>query len=109
MSETALAWAAGLFEGEGSISVHTATRSGHTYRRLCIALGSTDEDVIRAFQRAVGVGNVNGPYGPYPGSNRPCWRWQITGTKAEAVLDRLLPFLGARRTARAEEVRRACA
>lgn len=94
-------WAAGLFEGEGSISL--ARSRNRIYPRLVLA--STDEDVVRRFHETIGVGYVNGPYKQ---ANRPhtkpTWRWEAFGTSARKALPLLLPFLGERRTARANEV-----
>lgn len=97
-------WAAGLFEGEGSICVHTSAGK-YVYKRVHLALSTTDEDVVRRFHAAVGLGTINGPY---QGTNKRYWQWRVTGTKARVVLERLLPYLGERRTAKAEEVKSVC-
>lgn len=48
-----IAWAAGLFEGEGSFD-HSA---GNAHRpRATMSL--TDQDVLERFMRAVGVGTI---------------------------------------------------
>jgi len=49
-----IAWAAGLFEGEGCITM----TSGHAVLRL----SNTDEWVVRRFAEIVGRGVVYGPY-----------------------------------------------
>lgn len=46
-----IAWAAGLFEGEGSMSV----RSNHGVN---LYLGMTDEDTVRRFHSVMGAGQV---------------------------------------------------
>jgi hypothetical protein len=101
-SERELAWAAGLFEGEGSIG------QSRGYPRLQLA--STDEDVVRRFQSVVNGGAVHGPYpsrGP-TGSTRQDykvhWRWGATGRPARAIMALLLPWLGKRRMERWTEV-----
>lgn len=102
----ALAWAAGLFEGEGSISPHKAQNVPHgkrwTYVRL--AIGTTDEDVLLRFFEIAQCGSLCGPY-QYIEGRKPHWQWSVTGVKADRLLDELLPFLGERRQARAAEVR----
>jgi hypothetical protein len=50
-----VAWAAGLFEGEGCLTI----TSGQPVMRL----NSTDEDAPQRFYEIVGAGKV---YGPYP-------------------------------------------
>ena len=102
MSDIEIAWAAGLFEGEGTI---TSAKRPNGKRHLRLALGSTDEDVVRRFHAAVGVGSVGGPYGPYVEGRKPHWQWHSACRKANQALDLLLPHLGERRVARAEEVR----
>lgn len=91
MNEHEVAWAAGLFEGEGS--VYAEDQNGRRYLRFCLT--STDEDVIQRFARIVGVGKV---YGPYAGTNKPRYDWRTMKAadgSAAAVL--LAPWLGQRR------------
>lgn len=54
------AWAAGFFEGEGSVLM-----SGGV---LAVRLGNTDEEVLRHFHDVIAVGTVYGPYGQYTAS-----------------------------------------
>lgn len=60
-----MAWAAGLFEGEGSIGA----------KRLQLKMIS--EESVRRFGAVIGVGKVYGPYGPYPSQlgKKPYWMW----------------------------------
>ena len=87
---TELAWAAGFFDGEGSIQLR---KTG-----LQLYVGQTDPRPLERFAAAVGVGKVNGPYGPYarngtPNTWKPMYAWQVGGRKAEAVFALLQPFL----------------
>lgn len=91
------AWAAGLFEGEGSFVV---SPKGHP--RLQFKM--TDQDVVLRFQAVVGVGNVNGPYQAASGNRQPYWEWRCSGEEAQALARLLLPYLGIRRTAQANRV-----
>lgn len=98
-----VAWAAGLFEGEGSIELWQASSKARSYPRAC--LSSTDEDVVRKWNRIVGGGKVLGPYArPNHPSHKPMWRAVRVGKSAEAVLAAFAPYLGERRTARMNEV-----
>jgi hypothetical protein len=82
------AWACGVFEGEGSCCV---TKAGG--RRL--AIGMTDADVLQRVQDAFGVGRIRGPY---KGTNKPIWHWEVTNwPQAVALLDKMWPFLSERR------------
>lgn len=90
-----LAWAAGLFEGEGCI-----TRRHKTQTNLVMTM--TDEDVVRRFHEVIGHGRVYGPYKTKTGVKLQ-WRWACTGSKhCIAVLAALWCFLGSRRKGRAE-------
>ena len=84
-------WAAGLFEGEGSV----VARGG-------LSLGMTDEDVVRRFQSVIGLGTVGlsakqrqhytGKYG------KPFWHWRVNHRDdIIAVAELLYPHLGVRR------------
>jgi hypothetical protein len=102
-----IAWAAGLFEGEGSLAVTGQKRNG-----LRLQLKMTDEDCVRMFQEICG-GHIYGPYNtaerPHffaDGSKRkPNWSWSSAGTAhASWVLSKLFPYLHGRRRARAIEL-----
>lgn len=89
------AWAAGLFEGEGSL-----TPSGNGW---AAKLGTTDEDVIRRFHEVVGCGTVYGPW--QRGAFKPIWQWTCTDKAGlERVAERLGPWLGERRSGRLRAV-----
>lgn len=104
-----VAWAAGLFEGEGSVSVVPNTaRSRRIYMRL--DMHSTDDDVLKRFGAVVGVGRVRGPYltngKNHKPHHKPYWTWSITGRRA-LLLATHAPFadqLGSRRRSRIAEV-----
>jgi len=88
-----IAWAAGLFEGEGTIGTQTA--AGRV--RIRMALGTTDRDVLDRFQKIVGCGNITGPKWREK-STKPLWLWTITSFDDVAKVSLLFsPFLGDRR------------
>lgn len=96
------AWAVGLLEGEGTIF----SKAEHGKRgQRCVALTSTDSDVVDRFAIVVGVGNVTGPYVQkemYGRKRKPFWRWQCSAwDEVEPLLVRMLPFLCRRRKAAA--------
>jgi hypothetical protein len=90
-----LAWAAGIFEGEGSI---TRIRRGDGFD-LQISINLTDFDVLARFDEIVARGWLYGPY--HPASHGPrrkrYWRWAAYGDAAHDVLDLLGPWLLSRR------------
>lgn len=101
-----VAWAAGLFEGEGCF---TMTDHAGASRRLTqgrIELAMTDEDDVRRFHAVMGFGAVDGPLQrPSRGSRKPYWRWRAwTFETIQATVAMFWPWLGARRRARAREV-----
>lgn len=94
-----LAWAAGFFEGEGSI---TECRG-----RLRAQLKNTDVEVLHRFADIVGVGVVYGPYRRRSTDGfrrKPAWLWVAEEYDALDALALLGPWLGRRRLARALEL-----
>jgi hypothetical protein len=97
--EAELAWAAGLFEGEGWIGPKGA--------RAGMSLSMTDEDVVERFAAVVECGTVSGPWvrTGHP-ERKPMFSWQASGRADVArLLDLFLPWMGVRRKARMETVR----
>lgn len=91
------AWAVGIFEGEGSF-----IRGGSKpWYSLQIKLGMTDEDVLRKACAILGL-KVTGP--EIQPNRKPLWRATKGGPEARATIHRMLPYLGARRRARAIEL-----
>lgn len=99
-----VAWAAGLFEGEGSIVLqHKKTANGNVWDYANLRLGMTDEDVVQMFRNIVGVGSVSPPRHRPP--YKDMYYWSCNGrNNFKVVADLLRPFLGKRRLARLEEV-----
>lgn len=100
-----VAWAAGLFEGEGTTFLTKPRMRGQTaYSRQCVvALVMTDEDIVRRFAVVVGVGSV------HVRSKRPprktAYQWTVSdAADVLHVLGLLWPYLGERRQERAAEV-----
>lgn len=88
-----IAWAAGLFEGEGSF------RKAKT--SVVATVTSTDFDVLEKFAEIVGVGRLWGPR-QREAHLKPIWDWIASGDDAIAVVEAFAPHLGRRRT---EQVR----
>ena len=87
MKTEMIAWAAGIFEGEGSVMVSN--------KSLRLKVGSTDEDVVETLRDVMG-GRMTGPYDR--GKNKPNWVWAIYGEEARRAIWQFLPYLGIRRT-----------
>jgi hypothetical protein len=86
-------WAAGLYEGEGTVSRRSNGWS--------ICLSMTDEPVIRRFHRAVGCGKVYGPYARNAEKGHtPILEWVVSDKAGvDRFIERIQPNLGARRRA----------
>lgn len=91
--ETDVAWAAGLFEGEGCFGmIQTGRGCGVIFS---CTLQMTDEDVVRRFHQIVEVGRVSVTA---TGTGKTLWRW-VTRSRADyrTVTALLRPHLGVRR------------
>lgn len=100
MTEIEAAWAAGLFEGEGTIVWHKTNEAPF------LSLAMSDEDVVRRFQRAVGGGTVTGPYRQtkYP-NGKPMFMWRLSNYQdASELMALFIEHFGVRRQARWAEV-----
>ena len=95
-----IAWAAGLFEGEGCMSKRS---KGNSYRMI---LSMNDYDVVRRFHEAVGVGSLS-EFRPhvYKDHWKTQLRWYL-GTKKEIrnLLIKFLPYFGDRRAHKALDI-----
>ena len=106
-----IAWAAGLFEGEGCFTIATTTwprnngRVSYT-KQIRSKINMTDEDVVRKFHAIVGIGSVV-YVSPTSEKYLPQWQW-YTGKVEEAryIYTLLREHLGKRRRMRAEELLR---
>lgn len=101
MSE--LAWAAGLFEGEGCFYLRRATGKRSVHLGACLAMA--DEEIVRRFSEVVGVGvvakNQRRLQRPH---HSVTWRWQANGPAVSIVYELLGPWLGTRRRTRYAEI-----
>ena len=102
MKTCSIEWAAGLFEGEGCISL--SQRKGRSRASASLILDSTDEDVVVKFGQIVGV-KCSRYHSPKKPHWKPQWRWD-TGKRSEVarILSLLLPYFGNRRAYKALNV-----
>lgn len=101
--ETDIAWAAGLFEGEGCLS--SSRRESHL-RPSCVAvMSSTDKDVLERFCAIVGVGKVVSRSQSSKLSKKQAYFWRVGSTvDFFHVCSLFMPYFGERRAARATEI-----
>jgi hypothetical protein len=96
-----IAWAAGLFEGEGHIGNRPYSDRLGTQRVLRLRM--TDHDVVERFAVIVGGGTIYGPF--VRGRWKPIWDWQCTRWEdIERILTAFRPLLGVRRGVAADEL-----
>jgi hypothetical protein len=107
---TELAWAAGFFDGEGTVGT-TVGSSDTLYVRLQITQSGSDDvvpEVLTRFQAAVNLGTIYGPY--YYGDNTYA-RYVLTiagYVGVRKVIDLLTPYLGSVKRNQAEKALSEC-
>lgn len=97
MRKTDLAYFAGIFDGEGCISIKsTRTKYGQgkiSYSHsLEVSVGNTNEWLCRQLCFSFG-GSVNSQ----KSTGKPVWRWHIAAVKAKTFLIDILPYLKLKR------------
>jgi hypothetical protein len=104
MTESDIAWACGLFEGEGSVFLNPRK---HAF--ACITM--TDPEPVRAFHQIIGFGSLDGPFPP-PKSHptwKKKWRWRSGDRRnIERLLELFKSRLSPRRLKQFETVLRDC-
>jgi hypothetical protein len=98
-----IAWAAGLFEGEGCITESDG--------RLNTRITNTDDSVLERFRDIVDAGTVYGPYERHERDGfdrKPVFVWVAAEESALDVLALFGPWLSARRLERAYELTGIC-
>lgn len=96
---TMIAWAAGLFEGEGSMFLVKQIRNEKEYKYTRMELRMTDQDVVEKFRDVLGVGRIHYKNSPSLKPNwKDSWCWQLTNKEeCRQVIDKFWPYLGKRR------------
>jgi hypothetical protein len=98
-----IAWAAGLFEGEGSIGVYPVPRRVNSIRTT-LSMCMVDYDVLERFHSIVGAGSLLGPYEGQREGYQIKWIWQTMNARdCLFVLGQLYPYLCSRRKEKADD------
>lgn len=87
-------WLAGLLEGEGTFDLHRGK-----YPRVRVAM--TDRDVVGRAATLLGA-RVRLSLKPSP--YKSTWHAEVSGAKAVAVMEAVLPFMGSRRSGKIAEI-----
>lgn len=101
MEAADIAWAVGLFEGEGCIMFFKQKHHVLTHVRLALAM--TDKDVVDRFCRIVECGKVSPEQRRPKPNHKSVYVWQISNRHdVERILLAFRPWFGERRTAKAD-------
>jgi hypothetical protein len=108
-SEVEIAWAAGLFEGEGCWNVYLPPSRRKVGRRQLqpqMKLAMTDGDVVRRFAGIVGCGSLRDRPRQHGKSHwKPTYEWNLYRRADIQCLIRFFwPYLGERRRGKAQEI-----
>jgi hypothetical protein len=103
--EIELAWAAGIFEGEGTIYVHETVLDSGAKGKLStrMLMGMSDEDVVLRFQRIVGCGTIT-VRPPNKDHNKTMYSWRTNSRKEFLTVGMMLSsHFGVRRASKYKE------
>jgi hypothetical protein len=95
MTPVELAWAAGLFEGEGSVRI--SKPAFRNWGTLNVDVPNTDKEIVDFFAQRW-AGSVH--YTAAHARQREVWRWRCAARQAAAFLEEIRPFI---RTSRVRE------
>ena len=89
--ETEVAWAAGFWDGEGSVCYRYD--EGKRCRAFTASISQKHREVLDKFRSAMGLGTVGGPYTRKDG--RIYYQWQLHNSTGVRKLARSMwPYLG---------------
>lgn len=99
--QTELAWAAGFFDGEGSVYVrltkrHKGGTTGKYYpiTTVDIQVSQSDKRPLIRFLKVIDIGRIVGPYQPTNPKAKLYWRWQTSGRPSvHKTLSLMWPYL----------------
>ncbi len=93
-SPTDVAWAAGLFDGEGCVGVYANHNhmpwGSKKYWVLVARLSMVDREAVERFYSIVGVGRIRTK--PMPGNRRDQREWATEARQSEVAMRLLLPY-----------------
>lgn len=97
MSESEIAYVAGITDGEGCLSVRRigANRYKQSSFSFQLFVTNTNLEMLQYLKNVTGVGYINGPYiQNKDGANRrPYWKWRVPQGEAIPLLVLMQPWL----------------
>lgn len=89
-SDVAVAWFAGLFDGEGSVQIQQEKRKqGRTIYGLRVDITSTYLPTLEQVRSIWHLGSIQ----QRQGTKKPAWSWRALANDALFILEVALPFL----------------
>lgn len=97
VTQTDIAWAAGLFDGEGTIGVyrHTWTKGGRDVWALTMSISSACRSALEEVRAIIGEGSISKR--KHSASAKTHWVWTVHSMGVERVMHLLLPYLRIKR------------
>jgi hypothetical protein len=94
LTESEIAWLAGIYEGEGCCKISSG-------RAIGVEIVMTDEDIIQRLHELTGVGYVH-TLAQRNEKYKQVYKWNVGSADAVEFLTTILPWLGKRRSIRAK-------
>lgn len=101
ITDTELAWLAGILEGEGSFMMSRNVVNGKVYFYPRIVVGMTDKDIIDRVSKLFGTSTYKIPV---VNGRKQAWRAQVSGAKSVQIMESLLIYMGDRRSNKINEI-----
>ena len=99
-----VAYCAGLYEGEGSISYLEKITPVSATRRIQLQINMTDQEPLMAFQDFMDVGTIRGPYPSRKSNWKDFYTYQISNfDEIKQVTDSIYVWLSPRRQQQIDE------
>ena len=91
-----LAWAAGIIDGEGCITLYRARTNSGTAYVMKVTVVNTSMPMLRTLHRLFRRGYIT-PKKQLSSRHKPQWAWEVSTKNAEAVLKLVRPYLVVKR------------
>jgi hypothetical protein len=94
MKRISAAWAAGFFEGEGTVTI--ANNRVGIYTRIVVKISNTDIECLGFFQDRWPAGSIRLLHAATD-KRRPAWEWRLQSGRAEKFLRDIRPYVRSKR------------
>jgi Recombinase len=106
MTELEASWLAGLLEGEGSFNWYASEKE---YGKPTVKLAMTDFDIVERAAKIMGAKTVKSVKTERPDrleslNYKPMFKCIVSTTKAAVLMEKILPYMGERRSAKIKEL-----